>query len=329
MERTIADKTASENRAVVSASLIRKNVIALALSTALATSPVLVSQHHYDFAHAAPVVGTSAAVTGDVFVSTQGAQRKAQVSGSIKLDDRVTTKQDSALQILLLDQSTFTVGQNCNMVIDRFVYDPSSTSGEIGATVTKGAFRFMSGNIGKNSPTSASISTPSATIGIRGTFFDGIVGLDAVALAQLGGIDTTNANSGGASLIILRGPGPNSNSLDTTGALDVSTAGGTQSVSTPNYAIFDPGNGSAPIGPFPVTQEMQDYLDFFLRSAPSGESENPIPVSDDVNEESGQDKFEIPTGLPEDIYEELVDGIQDSLTEDFCAEFYTGGSPVC
>lgn len=323
----MADKPTFSNQRLKTSSVLRRNAIALALSTVLGASPVMSFDMNFAQAFAAPVIGTSAAVKGQVYVSTNGAERKAQIRESIKLDDAVTTKQDSALQILLLDQSTFTVGQNCNMVIDRFVYDPDTDNGQIGATVTKGAFRFMSGNIGKKSPTSASISTPSATIGIRGTFFEGIVGKDALALAQLGGINTNGANAQRASLIILRGPGPNSNSFDKTGALQISTAGGSQSVSTPNYAIFDPGNGDPPIGPFPVTPEMQAYLDFFLRSSPNGPSENPLPISEDAGMEAGQEKYETPSAQAEDIYEDLIDGIQDSLTKDFCSDSY--GSSAC
>lgn len=321
----MVDKKEMPDLTVKRSSIVRRNLISFALSTAMVLSPVAIGS--FDLSHAASVVGTSAAVKGQVFVSTNGAERKAQVQQSINLNDAVTTKQDSALQILLLDQSTFTVGQNCNMVIDKFVYDPSSDAGEIGATVTKGAFRFMSGNIGKKSPTSASISTPSATIGIRGTFFEGIVGADAIALALLGGVGTGDANSAAASLIILRGPGPNSNTLDKTGALQISTAGGSSSVFTPNYAVFDPGNGNSPTRPFRVTPEMQDYLDFFLRSSPDGPSENPLPVGEDVGQSSGQDKFELPIIVTEDPYEDLIDGIQDSLTEQFCTDTY--GSLKC
>ncbi|MGB7286984.1 MAG: FecR family protein [Salaquimonas sp.] len=302
---------------------MRNNMLALAFTTALSFSPLALPMD-YIAAEAAPVVGTSAAVRGQVFVSTNGAERKAEIKQSIQLQDSVTTKQDSALQILLLDQSTFTVGQNCNMVIDRFVYDPSNNGGEIGATITKGAFRFMSGNIGKTNPTSASISTPSATIGIRGTFFEGIVGGDAIALAQLGGINTAGANSNNASIIILRGPGPKSNTLDKIGALQISTAGGSSSISTPNYAVFDSGNGNPPTRPFKVTPEMQEYLDFFLRSQPDGPSEEPLPIGEDVENASGQDKFETPVIVTEDVFEELIDGIQDSLTEEYCSGGYFG-----
>lgn len=315
----------AENTTVNNGFSLRRHMLVLGLTTAIVFAPTLGSMP-FTMAHAAPVVGTSAAIQGSVFVSTGGAERKAQVKEQIKLQDKITTKQDSALQILLLDQSTFTVGQNCRMVIDKFVYDPSTNAGEVAATVTTGAFRFMSGNIGKRNPTNATVSTPSATIGIRGTFFEGIVGIDAIALAQLGNIPTLGANSETASLIILRGPGPDSNTLDKTGALVVTTFGGSKSVSVPNYVIFDPGNGELPIGPFPLTPAMQEYLDFFLRSTPNGEQENPIEIVNDVDEDSGQALFNVPTPNPDEEFDELIDGIQDSLTNEYVDSIYPGPS---
>ena len=175
---------------------------------------------------AAQQVGTSAAVRGDVFVTTRGAERRAAVRQAINLADRVLTKDASALQILLLDASTFTVAQNANVIIDRFVYDPDRSTGEVAASVTKGAFRFVSGRISQSRPRNASVQTPSATIGIRGTMIEGIVGADAVALAQLAGIDTGSASLGEASIAILRGPGPRRNSIDRRGEIVVANGAG-------------------------------------------------------------------------------------------------------
>ena len=291
-----------------STSLTRQFFVAASLSAGILLGSAVLE----NTASAAPTIGTSAAVRGNVFVTTSGANRKAAVRDAIKLQDTVLTKDDSALQILLLDRSTFTVGQNCSMVIDKFVYDPGTTAGQVGAKVAKGAFRFMSGNIGKNNPTNASVSTPSATIGIRGTFFEGIVGEDAVALAQLGGIDTSGADPSAASITILRGPGIKKNTLDDAGIIEVSNAAGSVTLVTPNYAVFTAGPNSKPIGPFLVTPEMQAYLDFFLRSTPNGPGENPLNLAEDGSKASGQDKFELPAILTDDAVEDVQDGLNDA-----------------
>jgi len=244
-------------------------------------------------AFAAPAIGTNSAVRGNVFVTTSGARKKAKVRDTISLQDQVLTKEDSALQILLLDRTTFTVGQNASLTIDKFVYDPTTTQGEVSAKVAKGAFRFMSGNIGKANPTNASVSTPSATIGIRGTFFEGIVGEDAVALAGLAGLNTAGADFSSASITVLRGPRAGGNTLDNAGIINISNSAGSITLVRPNYAVFVPSAGAAPIGPFKLTGDMLDYLDFFLRSKPNGPPVNFADI-EPGGFESGQTQFELP-----------------------------------
>ena len=287
--------------------ILRRHMVRIASATLLSSAITL---GHIGLASAAPQVGTSAAVRGDVYVTTSGAERKAKVKGVIRLQDQVLTRDDSALQILLLDRSTFTVGQNCTMVIDKFVYDPTTTAGEVSASVAKGAFRFMSGRIGKNNPTNAKVSTPSATIGIRGTFFEGVVGEDAIALAQLAGLSGAGADPNSASIIILRGPGANRNTLDTPGLITVSTGGGETLLNQPNTFVFTPGPGQPPIGPLPLNDAMQQYFDFFLRSEPNGPTENPLETGTGSGE-SNQASIVEANETIDDIIDNLDEGITD------------------
>ena len=43
----------------------------------------------------------------------------------------------AGLQIMLLDGTTFSVGPNSSMVIDEFVFDPSSGTGKLTASISK------------------------------------------------------------------------------------------------------------------------------------------------------------------------------------------------
>lgn len=263
------------------------------LLVAAAFSTLLVLPVADSFAQAK--IGVSAAVRGKVFVKSgeSAGQRKARVSENILLQDEVLTKQQSALQILLLDESTFTVGENCEMVIDRFVYDPNRGTGEMSGQVLKGAFRFVSGRIGKSDPTSASIQTPSATIGIRGTMLEGAVGPDAIKLAQLLGLSTESADPNRAAFVILRGASRNNNALATPGIIDVGNGAGSKTISAPNYAVFVPGPGQPPVGPFKVTAEILSYFDFYLRTVPSGPSFGGGESTSGASE-SGQEVFNLP-----------------------------------
>jgi hypothetical protein len=123
------------------------------------------------------------------------------------LQDEIATGADARLQILLLDETTFTVGPESNVTIDRFVYDPESGTGEVAAEVTKGIMRYVSGSVGKNNPENVTLETPAATLGVRGTalfvaavpdrpdtYFAGLIGPGIAnnALARPGGFTMRN-----------------------------------------------------------------------------------------------------------------------------------------
>jgi hypothetical protein len=155
-------------------------------------------------AASAPVqVGIAATVVGDVRMSNATTKKAVKIPRRQRLawGDQLTTRKKSKLQILLLDRSSLTIGSNARLTIDRFVYDPGKER-SLTATVSKGAFRFMSGRKSKKS--SASVSSSVGTIGIRGTALDGVVGKEAVAIAKkepfLDGVkgDKENRDAGSA-----------------------------------------------------------------------------------------------------------------------------------
>jgi hypothetical protein len=204
---------------------------------------------------AAQVVGVSSAVKNDVRLRKPGAPipRPVQVKQRVALQDQVQTGVKSQLQVLLLDRSVFTVGANARLTIDRYVYDPNRSTRSMGATVSKGAFRFMSGK--RTSGGTNSINTPVASIGIRGTVVEGVVGEGAALIAaeepSVG--PRVQSDPATATLVVLRGPGPARQGNDAPGVIDVTAGGRTVTASTPLMAVFVPRRGAAPIGPFRIS----------------------------------------------------------------------------
>lgn len=215
---------------------------------------MLVSLAGAGLAAATPrVVGINAVVLNDVRIRSAGTPpRPAVLRQRVALADQVQTGQRSQLQVLLLDKSVFTVGANALLTIDRYVYDPNSGR-SFAASVAKGAFRFMSGRPDRGGD--SSVSTPVATIGIRGTIFDGVVGADAIAIASgESAIDRSiRGDPATASLIILRGPGRRTQGNAVPGAITVTAAGQTVSLDQPLLAAYVPARGMAPIGPFTIS----------------------------------------------------------------------------
>jgi len=95
-----------------------------------------------------------------------GATRKLTVGAGIVVKERVRTSASGSTQLQFPDQSALNLGANCDLVIDQFVYDPQSKSGTMVATATRGAMRYIGGQISHNS--GATIRTPTASLGIRG-----------------------------------------------------------------------------------------------------------------------------------------------------------------
>ena len=225
-------------------------------------------------AHAASTVGINAAIRNKVVMraATDPAPRPAILKARVSLGDQVQTANASMLQILLLDRSNFTVGSNARVTIDRFVYDPQRSASAVGASVAKGAFRFISGKSVRNMPGKTTITTPVASIGVRGTIFEGAVGPDAVRIAAKEG-----AAAGGkvdpetATLIVLRGPG--ATPTEPGGAIDITAFGETIALDRPGMALFIPGPNQKPIGPFNLSDAGLLALHDLLRTTPDSRDE--------------------------------------------------------
>ncbi|MFC3230256.1 FecR domain-containing protein [Marinibaculum pumilum] len=116
---------------------------------------------------AASKIGVTAAVNPDAEgTPPDAATRVLYVGIDMQADERVTTSADGRAQLLFLDGSAMSVGPNSDLVLDRFVYDPATDTGDLAVTVGRGVFRFVGGRISKRE--AVKIETGSATIGIRG-----------------------------------------------------------------------------------------------------------------------------------------------------------------
>jgi len=233
---------------------------AAALAAAgLAASPVF-----------AQAVGVNAAVRNKVVIVGAGTKkaRPAVVRERVNLNDEVRTAVASQLQILLLDRTTFTVGANARVAVDRFVYDPARNSRSTGVSVTQGAFRFMSGRTLRRPSGPVTVRTPVATIGIRGTIFEGVVGEDAIEIAEREAAvgKKVKAKKDEASLIVLRGPGPRTQGDTRPGAIDVTVGAATVTLDRPGLALYAPRVGAPPIGPFPISAAGLLALQSLLRT---------------------------------------------------------------
>jgi hypothetical protein len=95
----------------------------------------------------------------------------ASVGTSVNINDRLRTGANARLEVTFNDASILTLGENANVTIDRFVYNPAKSRGELALNSTRGAFRFAGGNLEKLQKKAVTISTPVAAMAVRGTDF--------------------------------------------------------------------------------------------------------------------------------------------------------------
>ncbi len=136
--------------------LMRRFVLPALISAALASAAM------------AQTIGTVAS-TDPVMRGTPegGATRTLTVGTQLSAGETITTDANGRGQILFRDQSTLAVGPNTTVILDNFVFDPNSGDGQLGLQLTEGVLRFIGGTLSEDSP--ATITTPGATIGIRGS----------------------------------------------------------------------------------------------------------------------------------------------------------------
>ena len=73
--------------------------------------------------------------------------------------------------ILFVDDTRVDVTQHSKLIIDEFVYDPNTKKGKLNLSAKLGTIKYASGQIAKTSRQDITITTPTATIGVRGTDF--------------------------------------------------------------------------------------------------------------------------------------------------------------
>ncbi len=115
----------------------------------------------------ANTVGTAGAVNTTSSGTVPGAPtRVIEIGTQVVENEKIQTTATGSVQVLFIDKTTLNVGPNSTLVIDRFVYNPATTKGELALSLGKGVLRVV-GGVATHSE-GATIRTPVAAIGLRG-----------------------------------------------------------------------------------------------------------------------------------------------------------------
>ena len=136
---------------------------------------------------AAQQVGTATAVN-PLSESTPpgGATAPLVVGAHIVHKERVHTTPAGTVQLLFTDKSSMSIAPNTDIVIDEYVYDPNAQNGHMLVSLTKGALRYVGGQLSHQGE--ASITTSAANIGIRGGTVTVIQGPGGTKVINVAGI---------------------------------------------------------------------------------------------------------------------------------------------
>ncbi len=131
---------------------------------------------------AAEASGHAVAVLLNTSASGPGGDRALAAKGPVFAGDVIKTDRRGTAQILFADDTKMVIGPNSQVTIDRFVFQGKNKASAFAIDAVRGSFRFITGVSAKNV---YSINTPTATIGVRGTEFDGHVAEDGTTTVAM------------------------------------------------------------------------------------------------------------------------------------------------
>ncbi len=143
----------------------------VALGCSLALAPI-----YSEMAWAQANIGNTQIVVNDV-KGTVGQSEPAVLRAGIDIfqNEVIRTGERSASKVVFQDKTNLSVGGNSQVTLDRFVYDPDPTKSQVALSIARGVVRFATGSLPKSS---YQITTPTATIGVRGTILTILVAED-------------------------------------------------------------------------------------------------------------------------------------------------------
>lgn len=241
-------------------------------------------------AEAAEMAGVAAGVKGDIKRLPEASDVSDKVVSGLPINtfDTVTSGVASGLQILLLDETVFTMGADSKIIIDEFVYEPKNNIAQLTAQLIKGIFRYVSGKVGADSPQNVALLVPSGFIGIRGT------SLFAVVL-----------NKQGDSFVGLLGPALDNFAEERPGGFVASNELGSTEVLRAGYGV-EMNFGKAPADPIPIPAELLSRLQVSvggLTQTPPSEAQE---VTADEESSIEEDANVVSTSLEADDAKDLL-----------------------
>jgi len=116
-------------------------------------------------------VGLFKNVSGSIKVVRKDGTVDAVPGMTLFIADRLVCAPGASGGVVFKDGTLLTVGPASDLLVRDYVFVPNEAKYAFSVYLAKGTAIYSSGKIGKLSPESVKVDTPSATVGVRGTRF--------------------------------------------------------------------------------------------------------------------------------------------------------------
>jgi hypothetical protein len=205
-------------------------------------------------AHAQQNIGSTVLANNRVSRELSGATGPLNPGDPVYRDELVRTGEDSTAKLIFLDSTNLAMGPTSRVTLDQFVYAGEVNGQKMTVNLAKGIFRFTTGALDKRAYT---ISTSTASIGVRGTVLDiavtagrtGVTLREGSAIVCARGGGCVELRQDGQTAQVKKVGGANQASFSSTPVDFASLCAGGSLCSGSTYASASPGGGDA--GGFP------------------------------------------------------------------------------
>lgn len=121
-------------------------------------------------------VGSVRTIEGEVFILRGEDELTVEKGTHIFAHDIIRTKRDSAVGIVLRDDTTVSLGPKSELEMKQYDFEPDEGVFGMVVKMVKGTFIYVSGRIAKLAPDSVKVETPEGVIAVRGTRFMAKIG---------------------------------------------------------------------------------------------------------------------------------------------------------
>jgi hypothetical protein len=121
---------------------------------------------------AEPRIGLAASTRPNAEALSAGSTQTLSAGSEIYANQTVRTGNHGMADLVFIDSTNLGVGPSSEVRLDKFIYDPTGSSGSVVMNATRGAFRFVTG---KQAKRAYQVNTPHGSLGVHGTIVEVVV----------------------------------------------------------------------------------------------------------------------------------------------------------